>query len=369
MWPVSSRFLAALRQSHRAVFRLDAYLGSTLLASDIPFEAGMVTVNGGTGVRRTLSVTITDRDMWDVLITPGVDLLPYRGIQFPGTSTPEMVPLGKFRSPQKGRGLTVDAAAIKVQSAPDWWHRIQRAGIEKPVASITTNMIRTEIVRLATVAVPGLVATSTATMTVKPGPMVWEWDRAAAINDLATSIGAEVYFDNVGVLVLRDAPLLSAPPVWTVDASPTGVLLGGDESRDESRTYNVVVAYPSSVTGQALYAPVVVADTDPTSPTYVGGNYGRVPLRWTTPSMTTAVQAAAAGRTILNRIKAINAQLSVESVVNPALDRGDVITVLKPDGTTERHLVDSVTVPLDITSAQQITTRSSRPEGDVPGEE
>ena len=52
--------------------------------------------------------------------------------------------------------------------------------------------------------------------------------------------------------------------------------------------------------------------------------------------------------------------------MHPGLDRGDVIIVLTPSGTTERHLVDSLTIPLDVGGTQQITTRSSRPEGDVP---
>jgi hypothetical protein len=82
--------------------------------------------------------------------------------------------------------------------------------------------------------------------------------------------------------------------------------------------------------------------------------------------MTTSAQALQAATALLNRVKAVNAQLNVEAVVNPALDRGDVITVLTPDGTTELHLIDAVTIPLDVSGTQQITTRSSRPDGDVP---
>jgi hypothetical protein len=57
---------------------------------------------------------------------------------------------------------------------------------------------------------------------------------------------------------------------------------------------------------------VVVADTDPTSRTYVGGPFGRVPYRYTSPAMTTSAQALVAAKALLNRVKAVNAQLNVE---------------------------------------------------------
>jgi hypothetical protein len=277
VYPVTATFSAALRQSHTVVTQVDAYLSGSLIASDMPIIAGSVSVNSGTGVRRTLDLTIAD-----------------------------------------------------------------------------------------TGAVPDITVTNTATSTVTAGPLVWDTDRAGAAADLATSIGAEAYFDVTGNLVIADAPLLGQTPAWTVDASPSGVLLSGDRVRDRARTYNVVVAYPSSLSGASPYAPVVVADTDPTSRTYVGGPFGRVPFRYTTPAMTTSAQALVAATALLNRVKAVNAQLNVTAVVHPGLDRGDVITVLTPDGSTERHLVDAVTIPLDVAGTQQITTRSSRPEGDVP---
>jgi hypothetical protein len=367
MYPVSETFGRALRQAHAAVFQVDAYLGGSPIAEDMDISDGQVTVSSGSGVRRTLDLTITDRDLWSTLDVIGVELHAYRGIRFPN-GTREMVPLGIFSLDAQAMSVG-PTGGIQVRSAPDRWARVQRAQFETPTASIPTATIRSEISRLVTGAVSGITVTTTATRTDTVGPIVWEQDRAGAAVDLATSIGAEAYFDVAGNLVIADAPLLGQTPVWTVDASLTGVLLGGERARDRSRTYNVVVAYPSSLTGTSPYSPVVVEDDDPTSRTYTGGPFGRVPYRYTSPAMTTSGQATAAATALLNRIKAVNAQLSVEAVVHPGLDRGDVITVLTPDGSTERHLVDSVTIPLTVTGAQQITTRSSRPEGDIPAGE
>jgi hypothetical protein len=367
MYAVTSTFLDALRQSHTAIFKLDAYLGGSLLLSDIPISDGNVTISGGTGVRRQLDCQLADRDLWDDLDVLGVELRPYRGIRYP-SGDEEWVPLGIFSLDSQSISVG-PTGGIQISSAPDRWARVQRAAFEQPTPAIATNQIRTEIQRLVTGAISGLTVFNTATQTATAGPLIWDQDRAAAVVDLATSIGAEVSFDPDGNLIIEDAPLLSQPPVWLVDASLSGVLVSGDRIRDRTRTYNVVVAYPSSVTGGAPYAPQVVADTDPTSRTYVSGPFGRVPFRYTSPAMTTSAQALVAAKALLNRVKAVNAQLNVESVVNPALDRGDVISVLTPDGISERHLIDGLTIPLGVDGTQQITTRSSRPEGDVPGDE
>jgi hypothetical protein len=367
MYPVSDTFAWALRQSHTVAVRVDAYLSGSLIASDLPISDGTVSVASGTGVRRTLDLTITDRALWSTLDVIGVELRPYRGIRYPDATT-ELVPLGVFSLDQQQMSVG-PSGGIQIRSAPDRWARVQRAQFETPTPSVATARISAEIQRLVTGAISGLTVLNTASSTATPGALVWDLDRAGIAADLATSIGAEAFFDQLGWLVIRDAPLLSQTPVWTVDASPSGVLLSGDRIRDRSRTYNVVVAYPSGTTGAAVYAPVVVADNDPTSRTYVGGPFGRVPYRYTTAALTTSAQALKAATALLNVVKGINAQINVEAIVNPALDRGDVITVLTPDGTTERHLVDALTIPLAVGGTQQITTRSSRPEGDVPSSE
>lgn len=365
MYKVSSVFGQALRQAHTVAVRVDAYYGGTLLEGDLPIlPGGVVNVGSGSGVRRTLDVTIADRDLWSTLDVIGVELRPYRGIRYPSGDT-ELVPLGVFQLDQQ-RMSVGPSGGIQISSAPDRWARVQRAQFEQPVASIPTAQIRSEVRRLMAGAVPGVPISVLATSTDTAGPLVWDQDRAGAAVDLATSIGAEAYFDVLGEGVIADAPLLSKPPVWTVDASPTGVLLSGERIRDRQRTYNVVVAYPGGLSGASPYAPVIVADTDPTSRTYVGGPFGRVPWRYTSAAMTSSVQATKAATALLNRLKGINAQLNVEQIVHPGLDRGDVIIVLTPDGATERHLIDSLTIPLDVGGTQTITTRSSRPEGDVP---
>lgn len=369
MYTVSSQFLESIRGAHEVSTRVDVYLNGALVLGNLPFTDGDVQVNSGTGVRRTLNLSVPDISLWDVLSPIGTELRVYRGVRFPGVAAPELVPLGIFvidsQTLSLGPGGTISI------TAPDRWAKIQRAKFENPQSSVKGSQIVDEIARIALLALPGIsvTATSTSTATVVTS-VVWDQDRDTAITGMAASIGAEVYFDWTGNLLIRDAPLLAAAVIpWRIDEGTTGVLLGGDRSRSREKTYNVVVVSAANVDGLAPFATQYVADTDPTSPTYIGGSMGRVPYFYSSPLISTTAQALAAGRTILNRAKGLEAQLNVEAAVNPALDRGDVFHAILPNGVVERHICDSFNVPLTEDGTQTITTRSSRPDGDVPSTE
>lgn len=367
MYPVTAVFLAALRDSHTLYTRVDAYYAGSLILADVPIDGGQVTINAGTGVRRTLDLTVTDRDLWDTLAPIGTELRPYRGIRYPNGAT-ESVPLGVFgidaQNVAMGPGST-----LAIRSAPDRWAAIQRARFETPETSVPGNLITVEIARLITDVLPSVTVVSTASSTATIGSLVWERDREKAIVEMLAAISAEGYFDWTGNFTIRDAPLLSAGPVWTVDASATGVLLDGSRTRDRTRTYNVVVVTPAALDGSTPFAPVIVEDDDPTSPTYIGGPMGRVPYFASSPLVRDGTQALAYGQTILNTVRSLAAQMSLTSVVNPALDRGDVVWAAEAGAAVERALLESLTVPLTVDGVQQITTRSTRPDGDVPAGE
>jgi hypothetical protein len=366
VYPVSGTFLQAIRQAHTAYIRLDVWYDGALLQSDVEITAGQVTVNAGTGVRRTLDVTLADVGMWDTIAPVGTELRPYRGVRYP-SGTVEAVPLGVFGIDAHAMSVA-PGGGITIRSAPDRWSYVQRARFETPEASEAGDLAAVEAERLIVDAITTGV-TNTATSAATVGALVYERDREQAVNQLLTSAAAEAFHDWDGDLIVRDVPLLGQVPAWTVDAGATGVLLGGSRGRDRSRTYNVVVVTCGTLDGQTPPAPVVVEDDDATSNTYTGGPMGRVPYFWNSPVTLDTGQATAAGRAILNRVKGTNAQLDVESAVNPALDRGDVISVVTSDGTVERHLVTSLTVPLTVSGSQPIGTQSTRPDGDVPSGE
>ncbi len=365
MYAVSDTFLAALRNPHSVVVTVEAWRSGSLVASDLPVEGGQVTVDSGSRVRRKLDLTLApETALWDTLAPVGTELRVRRGIRYPNGET-ETVPLGVFDVDVQRLGYTPGGRLAL--TAPDRWVRVQRAQFETPTKPTAGTRISAEIARLVTQAV-NVTPSNTASSTVNVPAVIWERDRDEAIGQLGKSIGAEAFFNPDGNVVIRDVPTLANPAVWLVDASASGVLLAADRERNRQRTYNVVIVASDRTDGQAPFAPQTVADNDTTSPTYVGGPFGRVPYFFTSPLLTSAAQATAAGTTLLNRVRGLAAQLALESVVNPALDGGDVINVLLPPERAdlprpvERHIIDALTVPLTVDGTQSITTRSTRPD-------
>jgi hypothetical protein len=352
-------FFDALRYSHTVATKVELWSGLTLIEGDVPISGGSVTVSSDRGVRRKLDVTITDTTLWDLLV-PGVELRAYRGVAFLNGQT-EYSALGVFRVDRRSISAGI-SDSIVVSSAPDRFARVQRARFTSPEASTLGALVRDEIRRLMVDAVPAAGYEVTATSAATVGALVWDRDRDEAINkDLAPAIGAEAYFDPDGNIVVRDEPTIVTAPVWTVDAGvSSAVLVSGSRSVDDSRTYSGVVVRPSNVDGAVPFTPQIVWDTDPLSPTYVSV-YGQVPYFYSSPVITTAAQALSAANTLLPKVTSFNSQLDLTVAANPALEPGDVLTVRFLDGLEQRHMVDSLTIPLGL-GDMTIATRSSSPE-------
>lgn len=362
MYAVSERFLDALRASHVVEIRVDAYRGSTLLASNLPISAGSVSVDGNSEVRRTLNVTVADptldpgNDPTATLSPYGTDLVVRRGIRFPD-STIEYVPLGRFRVENVSTAVSGDA--IQVTGA-DRTAYVKDARFTATTQSVTANTVAAEITRLITGALSVTVTDRSGSSAYTP-QLYWDQDRWAAIEDLARSIGCVVYFDADGNAVIAKLPTITDPVAWWVDAGESGVMVAGSRETSREGTYNGVVASGESA-GQFLPYSATVTDNDPSSPTYWGGTFGRKPYFYTSPAITTQQQATDAATAMLATVKGMSRQLTLTCVPNPALEAGDVIRVRFPDGSAETHLVDAFDVPLGPADAMNITTRSSNPD-------
>ena len=91
-----------------------------------------------------------------------------------------------------------------------------------------------------------------------------------------------------------------------------------------------------------------------------------VPYFYDTPLPLTAAEARQTALTILARTIGLASQVSLEQTHNPAVDAGDVLSVLPPRESSsmprvlERHVADTVTHPLSVTGTQRIEGRSTR---------
>lgn len=360
LYPVTDRFLATLPQSHRVLTQVTLFRTDGKVI-DLPHTGGSVPVARGQAIRRTCTVTSADVSLIptspaDELAVYGARLRIARGIDY-GDGTQELVPLGLFRlddvdgDPLLGP-VTLTGKAIECIIADDKFTVPYRA--TGTVVSAITNLI------LRSIPDAGIVSLVT---DAPIGPRTWdiEGDPWAAIQEIAAVVGAECYTSADGTFVIAQLPdLLAVAPVWTVAAGEGGVYVKGTRGMSASGVFNGVLARGDNTETATIATPYLATDSDPSSPTYWGGPYGRRPFFYTSSTLTNAVATQAAAELKLRAVKAPNATGDFSSLPNPALDPGDVLRVVHPDGLRELHQVAGFTVPLEPGGDFPISTISAR---------
>ena len=102
----------------------------------------------------------------------------------------------------------------------------------------------------------------------------------------------------------------------------------------------------------------VATDDNPLSPTYWLGSYGQVPRFWESGHITSQAQADHVAARQLSTHLGATRTISFDSVPNPALDTGDSVLVVYPDGHSELHVVDVLTIPLSPSGVMTAETRA-----------
>jgi hypothetical protein len=353
MYPApSSRFLPALRESHVPYTQVQL-LRTDGVVTDLSHTDGSVTVDRGSSVRRTCSVTVPDVSLLpmtptDQLAVYGARLRIRRGIIY-GDGTVEAVPLGLFRidrisgDPALGP-VTIDGSGLEAVIADDrFLTPYTTRGGATAIAAIT-GLIQSSI--------PGAVVVNWAS-DATIGTRTWDaqGDRWAAVQECATAIGAEVYCDADGQFVIAELPdLLTAPVAWDVDAGESGVLISANRAFSRDGMYNVVVASGENSEDGTPPVTATVSDTDPTSPTYVSGPFGRVPKFYSSATLISPTLAQGAATKLLRDAVKPSATVSLTSLPNPCLEPGDVLRVTYEDGRRELQQVQSFTISLGLDS-------------------
>lgn len=364
MYPApSSRFLAALNYSHTVATEVQLLLtdGTT---QTLDHTGGTVTVDRGQAIRRTCSVALADtslipRTAADRLSVYGARLRILRGIRYPDASV-EIAPLGVFR---------IDDVSGDVDVGPV---TINGSGLEAIVIDdvFTTP---TTVQSAATTAVGGITSLIQA---VLPGAVVinravdatvgtMSWDQQAgrwdACQTLATAIGAEVYADAAGQFIIAPLPdLTGASVVWEVAAGEGGALVSADRGMSRGGVFNSVTAFGENITDNAPPVSATIEDTDPTSPTYVNGPFGRVPTFYSSATLTTTALCTAAAAQLLKTSLKPNASADITSLPNPLLEPGDVIRVTYSDETRELHQIASFAIALDTSGDFTLATIAAK---------
>lgn len=362
---VSDAFLDAVRGSHQMVARarvIETFqTGLTPTGTEIPIFSGDVVLDGSADIRGTLDITTDGTDMWprrptDLLAPYGNEVFVERGIRDVSGQT-VMVSLGYFRiyAPEQSE---IPHGEIRL-SCKDRMSGILEARLFAP-QQFTAGITLGEIFEtLVTEVYPDAVIewddnTDTATLARS---VVAEEDRYAFLHDLATSAGKVMFFDHRGILVVKNAPDETSP-VFTVDGGMHGVLVSMRRQVSREGVFNAVVAYGEGAdTTDAVRA--VQVDSNPKSPTYFYGRFGKVPRYYSSPFITTVTQAKSAARALLVRSLGLPYNVDFSAVPNPALEPLDPVRINIPDSGSEVHIIDSLTIPLSSQDTLTARTRES----------
>lgn len=369
MYAVSSSWDAVIRGSHVVDLRVDAYRAGVLVASDLPVEpdSGSLTVDGAAEARRSVQLTIADPSLVPTsptsILTPhGTELRISQGFRFP-SGIIERVPLGRFRIDKPSTPLL---GAVQV-SAVDYSRLIAEDLFINAAQSVTGNTLVAEIRRVIQQTMPTATVTDTTGDTSLAKLTTWEQgsSRWEAVKELALALNADVAPNVNGEFIIRRFPAITNAPVWTINVGESGVLIGGSEDWDREGTFNAVTVR-SEPTDGSNPVQATVYDLDAASATFWNGPFGHRPTTYSSPLISTVAQCYDTGTTILNRSIASARSLRVACVPNPALDWGDVITVVLPGLTAndlprvEKHMVRSLTLPLGL-GAMEIDLTAPRP--------
>lgn len=377
MFPVSGRFLDALRGGqYQLAVQADVYYSGVYIDT-LPLTGGSITIDRTAHVKRSCSVTIANPAFVPLFtssaLSPyGSELRIKMGIIYP-SKVSDMVPMGIFTvysidwDESDGSlptvtgydyGKKIDDAVLA--------HAIDRSGYD--ALTLITALIQNEV------ASDCIFDDSLATYRL-PGGTSMDGNRWDAIQQVLDPMGAEGFFDVHGNFIIQPVPSVNENTTdddvdWTIDAGPNGVLVSARHTLSREGVYNFVTATGTSTNDTGDPPIGYAADTNPTSPTYWGPSssipngpfiftpFGDVVLRYENTNMTTNGQCTAAAKAQLAQVIGVNKSLDLTSAPNPALDAGDIVKVVYPDGRFEYHLIDNINISLD-SSSFSCQTRST----------
>lgn len=376
--PVSARLLAEIRRSHE-VFSYVEVTGPNNQTHILLTTDGNVQEDRTADIRRRCTINCVDPTgeltpkSVEALLTPfGTEIRPYRGVRYAETKEVEVVPLGVFRlskvtvddTPGGSSGSTGGTPGIVLEGY-DRSRTVKRDKFTSPwVVAAATNVI-TAIQAIVARTFDNIDYDAIDTTVVTPSALTYDVDSDpwSACNELAMSIGCEVFFDVYGRLVITppmDIDALPSPDFDYVEGQNCSMLdLNVMYSDDPG--YNGVVLSADQPDDATAPIRAVVWDEEPSSPTYHLGAYGEVPAVITDSVVTTQDQANTAAAAYLATLLGYSSQVGITASVNPATCSGTVIRIKRAAlGVNDIFLVDATQIPMLASETMTMTLRQRR---------
>lgn len=302
--------------------------------------------------------------LWDAILTPGVTVGLARGFLLPD-ATHVVAPLGIFvpdspemRETAEGMSLSLACTdmALKVQRAR--WTDPYQALAGSSLAAVLTDLLHDRYPPL-----PINISSSNCPETMGSGLVLEAGDSSDPWADAVNLAGAYGYALFVDVTGTARVQRISAPVpggyAFTFARGKTAIVTEKTKSSPLEQTYSGVIA---SAEGSEVANPVRGEswDTNPASPTYCRGPFGKVPYFYSSSLMTTVDQCQAAADKMLAEMIGRLEAVSWNAVVHPGLQPRDVVALEELDGTITPYVIDTLTIPLDSGGTMSVVAREIR---------
>lgn len=335
---------------------VSSWLGTTLLAADVPVLGGALAVQGSQMVpeRVTLAIpVIADGRSW----VPGSDTTHPLARYGQRLAIDINVTASRARSWRSQLGWfqvqdwsqSADGATLDVECTG----LLQRPSDDRlpaPSSPAAGSTFGSEFRRLMSGGVPVIIDPALVDRAC-PLSFAWSEDRLAALYDLAEAWPARILTGGDGVVRLLP-PLPAAPvPVLTWTDGQGGVLMSAPASDTRDGVYTSVVVR-SSATDAANR--VAVSATSTASGVY-GEVYGPVRKFHSSPLITTFGEAQATADAMLAESLRPARQLKVTLPPDPRVELGDPVRTIW-DGVTRDGWVVGFTLPLTATGGAMAVT-------------
>lgn len=352
MYPLSAQVLQALGSSHSVTGRLTASVNRSAFTYPVTLVDGSVKVDGSSPIRRKLDAVIVAKrgdPECDVFRTEiraeyGISLNNFSWI---------WIPVGTFVV----TGAKEVPGGMQI-TGEDRWRRIVDARFLQPEVTSGKHIDRIkELMERADGRISCLDHTGS---TSTHRSSVWERDRDKAVIQLQNAIGAEVYFDPLGIAGIYNSPVLGQS-VWNLDGNDGGCLIEPRVDTNRDKVYNAVVVEGEDASGNTAVRAVAKV-SDATNKLLYGGAAGQKPRYFRSTLITTQTQAQNTANSMLVKVSGIPKTVEIDAFANPALDAGDTVRVEIDPGSWEYHMVESFTIPLG-PGGMTIATRAALEDG------
>ena len=323
---------------------------ATVWQQRVPLVEGQVTVDASRAERRNLDLTLLDIDdglphspdgLWyDKIIKP------YSGIEVGGIEY--VTCLGEFMIDRLERQHFPNTVKI---TGRDFAKKLE---LDQFTATTTFTVGQPYETVIRNIATNGGITKFALSPTGKNTGAAFTFERGTdrwkAINDLASAVGHDVYFDNFGYLTLRPyVDPVTAPVAHAFLTGSEGNLVTFTKAAEDSRLRNHVIVYGDGATNPLVFAEA--ENTAVNSPTRIA-KIGRRTYKYSSKFIANNTDAGVVAGRMLRVMALEQYDISGTSIGAPWLEAGDAIEFLDPHAAADqptRFMLASITIPLSIT--------------------